>query len=174
MAQNTIRLGKLKWIMETSRLKTLATKNRVTVSATSRRLASTVQTPNGPRKCLKLTIPREGKKPLMAVFGGLSLKRRTNAVIKDQVTMPYIFKRTEVVQRLLNNTCEIGGMVGEVEIQHIRKLADLKRPGQQEKPLWIRIMAARKRKTLVVCHECHVNIHHNRQRIKDSRYRKAG
>ena len=45
------------------------------------------------------------------------------------------------------------------EVHHIRKLADLKKKGQAEVPKWVQIMSARKRKTLVVCRECHVAIH---------------
>jgi group II intron reverse transcriptase/maturase len=166
MAQNLFRLGHLKWTMETSLLKTLAHKNRTTVNANSRRLRSTWQTRYGPRKCLQLTIPREGKKPLVAVFGGLSLKRRTFVVIKDQTIMPYIPRRSEIVDRLLNDACEVCGAKGNVEMHHIRKMADLKRPGQREKPLWMQIMIARRRKTIAVCRTCHMDIQHNRPRSK--------
>ena len=31
-----------------------------------------------------------------------------------------------------------------------------------ERPLWERRMAARRRKTLAVCHRCHTGIHHGR------------
>ena len=48
--------------METSLLKTLAGKDQTTVVKTHKRVKSMTQTPNGPRKCLKLTIPRAGKK----------------------------------------------------------------------------------------------------------------
>ena len=44
------------------------------------------------------------------------------------------------------------------EGQVIQK-ADLKKKGQAEVPKWVQIMSARKRKTLVVCRECHVAIH---------------
>jgi hypothetical protein len=164
MAQNLDRLGFLKWTMETSLLKTLAAKNRTTVNAISKRLHSTWQTPNGPRKCLKLMILRAGKKPLVAIFGGISLQRRINTAIKDQVIIPRINWRSEVVDRLLNDTCEVCGAIGAVEVHQIRKMADLKQKGRKEKPLWIQIMAARQRKTLVVCHECHMAIQHHRPR----------
>ena len=50
----------------------------------------------------------------------------------------------------------------DVEVHHIRALRDLNVKGQREKPKWVQIMAARKRKTLVVCRMCHVDIHHGR------------
>jgi RNA-directed DNA polymerase len=52
--------------------------------------------------------------------------------------------------------------MAKCEVHHIRKLADLNRPGQREKPLWVRRMAARRRKTLVVCQPCHEDMHRER------------
>ena len=70
--------------MATSLLKTLAGKGRTTGVQTHKRWQSMTQTPNGPRKCLQLTIPRAGKNALVATFGGLPLHRKPTA-IKDQV-----------------------------------------------------------------------------------------
>ena len=162
MAQNLTSLGKLRYVMEASLLKTLANKGRTTVAKTYKRLASTKQTPYGPRACLKLVVTREGKKPLVAEFGGISLVRRRTANIKEHSIMPYVHTRSEVVDRLLNDTCEVCGATGNVEVHHIRKLSDLRKPGRKEKPLWMQIMSARYRKTLVVCRTCHMNIQWNR------------
>ena len=46
-----------------------------------------------------------------------------------------------------------------VEVHHIRALRDLNVKGQREKPKWVQVMAARRRKTLVVCRPCHLTIH---------------
>jgi hypothetical protein len=96
LAHNLRRLGYLGYTMETSLLKTLAGKGRTTLVRTRKRLKSTTQTPNSPRKCLKLTIERAGKRPLVAIFGGLSLQRKHTA-IKDQVLRPYMSRRSEIV-----------------------------------------------------------------------------
>ena len=174
MAQNLYRLGYLRWAMETSLLKTLANKYRTTVVKMRKRLLDKQQTTHGPRKCLKITLPREGKRPLVAIFGGLSLKRRRNAAIKDQVLLPYIQRRSEVVDRLLRDQCEVCGATGKMEMHHIRRMADLNKKGRKEKPLWMQIMVARRRKTLAVCHECHMDIQYNRPKSKDKGYRRAG
>ena len=42
-------------------------------------------------------------------------------------------------------------------------LRDLNVKGRREKPRWVQLMAARKRKTLVVCRTCHMDIHHGRK-----------
>ena len=44
-----------------------------------------------------------------------------------------------------------------------RALRDLNVKGRGQKPQWVRIMAARQRKTLVVCRTCHMNIHYGQK-----------
>ncbi|MGC1952192.1 MAG: hypothetical protein WA970_06410 [Gammaproteobacteria bacterium] len=44
-------------------------------------------------------------------------------------------------------------------VHHVRKLANLNSPGQRERPEWMKRMAARRRKTLIVCRLCHERIH---------------
>jgi hypothetical protein len=70
--------------------------------------------------------------------------------------------RSEVVQRLLAQACERYGATANGEVHHVRKLADLSKPGRREKPLWVRWMASRRRKTLVTCQRCHEEIHRER------------
>ena len=70
--------------------------------------------------------------------------------------------RDRLLKRLLADTCELCKSTYQVEVHHIRKLADLQKPGRVDKPLWVRVMAARRRKTLVVCRECHQAIHAGR------------
>ncbi len=53
---------------------------------------------------------------------------------------------------------------------HIRALKDLEKYTGREKPRWVQVMAARKRKTLVLCRTCHMDIQYGhpvrRQEIK--------
>lgn len=174
LAQNLAALGYLRWTMETSLLKTLASKHHPSVTQEATRLKAVAQTPEGPRTCLKLIIPREGKSPLTATFGGLSLKRRKHPVIADQVIRPYPRMRSELVERLLNDTCEVCGSKERIEMHHIRKLADLNTQGRREKPLWMKIMIARQRKSIPLCRTCHEAIHANRPRSKRQGNRRAG
>jgi hypothetical protein len=174
LAQNLASLGYLRWTMATSLLKTLAGKNQTSVTKEAKRLNGTSQTPEGPRKCLKLTIPREGKRPLVATFGGLSLKRVKNPVIKDQVITPYPRMRSEIIERLLHDTCDVCGSKEHIEMHHIRKLADLNKEGRREKPLWMKIMISRKRKSIPLCRRCHDDIHSNRLKSKKQGNRRAG
>ena len=134
--------------MATSLLKTLAGKHQTRVRKEAKRLQGTTQTPEGPRTCLKLTIPREGKSPLVATFGGQSLKRVQHPVIKDLVITPYPRMRSEIIERLFHDTCDVCGSKEHIEMHHIRKLADLHKEGRREKPLWMKIMISRKRKSI--------------------------
>ena len=59
----------------------------------------------------------------------------------------------------LNGILQLRNGLEIVEVHHIRALRDLNVKGQGEKPLWIQVMAARQRKTFVVCCPCHLNAH---------------
>jgi hypothetical protein len=158
LAENIHWLGKLHWVMRASLLKTLANKYKTRVVKLRSKFSSRVETPYGPRKCLELRVEREGKPTLVARFGGIPLRRDKEAVPKDQ--KPFIGPdRNELIKRLIADQCEICGSEENCEVHHVRKLADLKRGGRKEKPLWQQMMSARRRKTLVVCRACHGAIH---------------
>lgn len=162
LADNIAWLSKLHWAMRLSLLKTLAHKYKLSVAKVRRRYAATVETPKGPRKCLEVQVPRAGKNPLIARFGGIPLCVNREAIIQDQVLTKPSMGRTELIQRLLANACEACDSTLNVEVHHIRKLADLNQPGRNPKPGWVKLMAARQRKTLVLCRECHRNLHAGR------------
>jgi hypothetical protein len=115
-------------------------------------------------KVLQVVIEREGKKPLAARWGGISLHWDIKAPIKDH----WMFLgpgRSELEKRLLADTCEYCGTTADaeqIEVHHIRALKDLKAPDGREKPAWVKIMAARKRKTLVLCATCHQDVTYGR------------
>jgi hypothetical protein len=160
LAHNIHDLHKLRWIMLTSLLKTLAAKHKESVNRIAQRYKSTVQTADGRLRCFEVKVDREGKKPLVARFGGIALKRQPRGHIEDvPTTIARKPGRNELAQRLLADTCELCGSHERCQVHHIRKLADLKPKGRKEKPLWVQTMIARRRKTLVVCHHCHWNIH---------------
>ncbi|MFG2064021.1 group II intron reverse transcriptase/maturase [Micromonospora sp. NPDC048871] len=58
------RLHRLRWVMETSMLKTLAGKHRSTVSKMAAKHKAKIQTPHGPRTCFEARIERDGRQPL--------------------------------------------------------------------------------------------------------------
>jgi hypothetical protein len=163
-------------VMQTSLLGTLANKHKTKVGTIRRRMQKMVKDRGRILKALVVEKPRgEGTKPLVAMFGGISLAWNKHARIADRPTQIYS-GRSEVVQRLLAEVCEICGSVeGPFEIHHVRRLADLDRPGQKEKPFWVKRMASRHRKTLVTCIRCHQDIHRDRSGWREKmRHWKAG
>jgi hypothetical protein len=158
LANDVWRLGRLRWAMETSLLKTLAAKHRSTVPKMARTYRATIDTPHGPRRCFQASTQREGRAPLVARFGGIPLKRHKTAAITDRQPIPTT-ARKELIGRLLAGRCEVCGGMVDVEVHHVRKLADLDQAGQSRNPTWVKIMVKRRRKTLVVCAACHTNLH---------------
>jgi len=73
-----------------------------------------------------------------------------------KLTVQHLHSRTTFEARLLAHTCELCGDADSknYEVHHIHKVKDLK-----GKAVWERIMIAKRRKTLVVCRECHKRIH---------------
>src|SRR5216683_5557802 len=102
-------MSKLHWIMETSLLKTLANKHQTSVSKEAKRLRTTVDTDQGPRKCLQIKVERKRKAPLVARFGGIPLVRKIKANLIDRDIRSWRPKGTELIKRLLSDECEIGG-----------------------------------------------------------------
>jgi group II intron reverse transcriptase/maturase len=179
LATNLPAFARLRWIMESSLTKTLSQKLRVRVRQVYKRYQTTVQTDRGPRKVLRLVIPRdEGKAPLVAQWSGISLTRRRTirGVLNDQPT-PVWNGRTEIVERLLADVCERCGSREHIQVHHVRALKNLRRNGRAPKPAWVEHMAARQRKTLVVCQACHAAIHNgapHRQVTREQRHWRAG
>jgi hypothetical protein len=163
LAGDVSRLSRLNWVMVTSLLKTLAGKYDSSVSKMTRRYKATVPTPYGPRRCFQVSVERgEGRKPLVARFGGIPLRRQKNAVPVDRDPVPVTVHRKELIVRLLAGRCELCEHNGPVQVHQVRKLADLGQPGHPATPEWMAIMAKRRRRTLVVCENCHATIHDRR------------
>lgn len=158
MAQNIASFSKLYNIMRLSLLYTLANKYNRSTAKIWRKHKDRVETPHGLRRCISVTYHREGKRPIIARFGGIPLIRQTRAILKDRVSIRRP-RRTELLQRLLANKCEVCGSKEKVEVHHIRKLSDINKKGRKQLPDWAKIMITRQRKTMVVCQSCHNLIH---------------
>jgi hypothetical protein len=158
------RMNKIHWILQTSLLKTMAGKYQTSVRHEYERLGT--WTRDG-RRVLRVAIERTGRDPLVAEFGGIAFERQKDLVPSfdptyDSLWHRYSIDRSELVARLLAGECEICGSEQNIQVHHIRKLADLNRPGQRPPDGWKRLMASRRRKTLVVCEDCHRAIHAGR------------
>jgi len=157
LASDIWRLNRLEWAAGTSMLKTLAARHGSTVTKMARKYKARIDTPHGPRTCFEATTERAGRKPLVARFGGIPLKRQRKAVLTDRQPGPAT-SRKELITRLRTGRCEWCDQRARVEVHQVRKLADLTRPGRPQ-PAWAQFMAKMRRKTLVICATCHQAIH---------------
>jgi group II intron reverse transcriptase/maturase len=160
LAVNIGWLGLLHWNAETSMLKTLAAKHKSTVTKMAARYKAKTITADGPRTCFQARARRDGKPDLVARFGGIPLQRDRRAVITDPAPVPLITPRKELIHRLRKRWCELCEHSTTVAVHQVARLDRLGQPGPGQ-PAWAALMAKMRRKTLIVCADCHDHIHAN-------------
>lgn len=145
------RLYPLKWVMNQSLCKTLAAKLNISVRQAAKRFRY-----EGQAVGLGYITERPGRKPLHATFGTHSMRHQPFSPRPDldQLRLTY-HPRTQLVDRLNANQCELCGATQHIEVHHIRAMKDVKERPED----WAKLMAAIRRKTLVVCRDCHHKIH---------------
>lgn len=154
LASNFTKLGYFVYLMEYSCLKTLAKKYKTHIRAfikkhrAGKKWGIKYETKKGTQRML---IVR-----LSDIERGSIFKNPDIDAIKDRHHYSDI---NSLEKRLKAHKCELCGIEGDdipFEIHHVNKLKNLKGKTSCEKA-----MIAKKRKTLVVCHECHMKIHHS-------------
>jgi group II intron reverse transcriptase/maturase len=160
LAGDVRRLHRLRWVMLSSMLKTLAAKHRSTATKIAAKHKAKIMTPYGPRTCFEAVVDRgKASRSLVARFGGVPLNRQKTAVINDQLPQRVAYPRRELIGRLSAGRCELCEHTGEVQVHHVRALAEL---DASDPTPWAKAMIRRRRKTLVVCTDCHDRIHGTR------------
>jgi group II intron reverse transcriptase/maturase len=152
------RLAKLYYLWRTSLVKTLAAKHRTTVAKIARRLRK--------GNDFVYAYPTKGMQRHLKVFSLKDLRQPEPGEIDIPPNVsPFTLTRTEIVRRLNAETCEYCGTTkGYFEVHHVRKLKDV-----TGKALWQQMMAAMRRKTMVLCVACHHQLHSGS--LPDWRYR---
>src|SRR5439155_25776620 len=117
-------LNQLKWVMEQSLVKTLAAKHKAKVTKISEKYRAEIEGKGKKYKGLQASIPREGKKPLVATWGGIPLVWSIKATLEEQPPKLYA-GQTELEKRLLAGVCEFCGNEEDVEIHHILAMKDI-------------------------------------------------
>jgi group II intron reverse transcriptase/maturase len=144
-------MNKLAYLWQTSLFKTLAHKHKTSVTKTANRL----KTDDG----YALIVREEHKTRTTRLFrlkdlspphpGNPSLDRFPNVLV---LTLCH----SELIRRLNASQCEYcESRQGPFEVHHIRRMKDV----AHKKELWQKMMAARVRKTLVLCRRCHHLLH---------------
>jgi group II intron reverse transcriptase/maturase len=158
LAHDVSRLGVLRWNALTSLLKTLAAKHGSTVTKMAARCKAKIETSDGLRTCFEARKHREGKKDLVARFGGIPLRQNRRAVIRDPAPAPAPYPRKQLIKRLRKRECELCETGTTVAVHQVTGLKELGKPGPGQ-PAWAALMAKMRRKTLIVCADCHEHIH---------------
>ncbi len=160
-------LGRLKYVMEVALTKTLAHKFKTSVTRVYRKYHGTRTVDGFCYKTLQVEVPTPTGNRCV-YWGAVPLRVvKLGAEPIDDNRQHYqgmAGNRTDLLQRMLANECELCGAQTECDVHHIRKLSDLKQRwrGRRDKPNWVKRMIALQRKTLVVCPSCHVAIHTGR------------
>lgn len=158
-------MSKLYYIWKRSLLKTLANKHKTTTTKIIKRL----KTDEG----LVLTVQGKKKTRTIRVFQLKEFEPIASYHAKVD-TPPNIFmltlNRSELIRRLNASQCEYCETTsGPFEVHHIRKMKDV----SQGKTAWQKMMAARNRKTLILCLNCHYLLHAGKLPDRDHRKRQV-
>ena len=137
------------YLMEYSCLKTLAAKHRTSLKKIREKY----------RQGSGWGVPYETKKGTWIAKIPSNSDCATNKDGSDVVpilTVQHLHSRNSFEERLKARKCELCGTEDSkhYEIHHVNKVKNLK-----GKETWEQIMIARRRKTIVVCRECHKKIH---------------
>jgi group II intron reverse transcriptase/maturase len=153
IALNAGTVNNFSYIMEYSMYKTFAGKYRTTVPNICRKYKK-----NG---VFTVSYTNTKRQQRFRTFYNDGFKRKIEAkdAFFDKLPNYYHAKmRTSLIDRLKARNCELCGETSELEMHHIRKLKDI----AKGKDPWEVHMIARKRKTMAVCHTCHMKIHHGK------------
>jgi group II intron reverse transcriptase/maturase len=144
-------LRRLMYRAESSFLKTLANKHETTATRTASSL----------RQGHDLVITKHSKEGKPRRYILFKLRNWTPPQVTEDIDkIPQLdtklrASRSSLAQRLEASICENCGKTGGYfEVHHVRKLKDVK-----DKQGWEQIMSARKRKTMILCIECHDLLH---------------
>jgi hypothetical protein len=154
------RLAELRYIMWQSLTRTLARKLRSRTRKINQQYKSI-----GPKTgnwCLLVELTTDEGKKRAVTYGDISLKVDKSLRHKrgHDFFRPYLPAR-ELTLRLKRTRCELCQQVtDDLEVHHIRRLKDIRAKVKAgTAPRWKATMAARNRKSLVVCAPCHNEIH---------------
>jgi len=147
-------LSKLIGLAQLSLFATLSHKHKSTIAKIAKRMK----------------IPNQSGYELRTTINGIPHKsyklfklsdHRPPSFVSHDVDLPwstnrYTLSRTELIQRVNANSCEYCGKTGGyMEVHHIRALKDI----LGKKQLWQRMMSLMSRKTMILCIDCHKELH---------------
>jgi len=149
LAVNYNKLGYFCYLMEYSCLATLAGKHSTSVAKTRRKHASA----KGWSLKYMTTSGKSREKSIVSLADCRNSDICNDIIPHNTHLRP---TRNTIRERLLAGKCELCGRTGDMlyEVHHVKSLKSM-----TGNTIWERIMLARRRKTLIVCEDCHTEIH---------------
>lgn len=168
MANNVSkRINKFKYYHYLSLIKTICRKEKLSIRKTLDKYGISVPRKDGTgtRKIIGIKYQtKNGERTL--IYFNKSLRRIPEPFhyeINLQTGEPIGYPYCELILRLNRNICELcreEKTDNEIVVHHVRKLKDLmEKYAKKKKPAWVEVMEKLRRKTLIVCKECHSLIH---------------
>jgi len=154
IASNFNKLIYFNYLMEYSCLKTLADKHRSKISKVIRMYKDGTGEWGIPYQTKK-----GQKRMYFAKYRDCKGKKFTDII--PQQAKNHTHSTTTLESRLKAKVCGVCGCIDseKYEIHHVNKVKNLK-----GKAKWEQVMIAKRRKTIVVCHKCHMAIHHGEKK----------
>ena len=149
LASNYSRLIYFVYLMEYSCLKTIARKHKTSISKIRGKYG------NGESWGVPYHTKAGNKTAMIATFKSLS-KENVYTPKVDIIENDFVYRnrRNEITERLFSGKCELcGDEDTKLEVHLIRSLKTL---GDKE---WEQVMREKRRRTLMVCKDCHCRIH---------------
>lgn len=150
-----------------SMIKTIARKEKSSVQKIVKKYGVDVPRKNGTgtRHVVGIKYTTKDGMRTMTYFND-SLKKVNKPLGEVSDQFGQVISGTQLLKRLNKNACELCGAEScDLEIHHVRKLksiVDKYRKRGTSMPDWVWMMSFIKRKTLVVCYDCHVKIHNGK------------
>ena len=153
-------IGKVQWLGHYSLLKTMCAKHHCSVAQLFKKHIIKVKKNENNSKTWHIDI--NGKS--FDVFYIRDIKyvnmhEAKNTYFNDIIPSWQVNKRNSAVRKLIANECEICGATDvstKIILHHPNQIRSI----PKNIPEWKRVKQMRLRKTIALCHECHMKIHH--------------
>ena len=158
------KLATFKFYHSYSMVKTIARKEKSTVRKVFKKYGVDVPRKFGTGTVRVIGIKYNTKSGANTmIYFNDSLKKVNQPLGEVSDQFGQVFAGGQLMKRLNANFCELCGTASrDLEIHHVRKLKDIVNKYRKRGdyiPNWVLTMSIIKRKTLVLCQDCHVKIH---------------
>lgn len=158
-------IGKVQWLWQYSLLKTLANKHKCTVPQIFKRNIIKTKAHDRVGKIWYYDTTIDNKTIEIEVFNIKDVKTghifeiEDNNICNDNSEIKVITLKNSAIKKLLAENCEVCGNSSDdvsIVLHHWNPIRNI----PETDTFWNKVKKMRQRKTIAVCHECHMRIHH--------------